>query len=388
MDEGDAFARAWRLASEHTRPPSDESLSSTDAGNRARMRRRVRRQAQRLARTSQHAGAAAPAVVSLAPPVPVSDVFPPPPSASVAQSATEAPLIRVDSIRSLLRDFPEMKMGAACGGGDGKGSFADDPDHNPFAVEACRSALNALPRPEYAMFPLGGRIDTSELADAVARRALRVHPNWREWELPVLTTHDEVRLLGESGTFPWTDASGRVHRITYPPCRNGDDCIGRRGGAMQRLVGLTDALRGCPPDHPGVVLTAIVFPYEWTRQTPSEPRPGDARPCVLCYRILLSDYVYQMRWSGTVRTATAPVVQLYANPVNTEGGYVGDFMIRPQSPMNDYLTDACAEFRYLHLRMRRDESQGGRWVVDQTDMVYQPPNEPRTAPMGVALPVF
>lgn len=385
MDEEDPFALAWRRATENAQPPSDESLSSTDAGNRERSRRRVQRHARRMARVGAPAALVA---SSSSPPEPLTDEFPLPGAVVVSQEAMDATPIRVDSIRNLLRDFPEMKMSTAQGSGGECTSFADDPDHNPFAVEACKTALQALPRPEYAMFPLGGRTDTPEMADAVARRALRVHSHWREWDLPILTANDEARLLGESGTFPWTDPSGRVHRITYPPCSHGNDCVGRRGGGMHRLIGLTDALRGCPPDHPGVILTAIVFPYEWTRQVPPEPQPKDARPCVLCYRILLSDYVYQMRWSGTSRTSAAPTVQLYANPVNTEGGYAADFVLRPQSPMTDYLTDACAEFRYLHLRMQRDEAQGGRWVVDQSDMIYRSMQQPQVAPVGAHLPVF
>lgn len=363
----------------------DESLSSTDAEHERRRRRRMQRQARRNATASGTAHATleqtAPAALHREVGGPASRLL----EAGAAAAAPTEPGLVIAPIRKLVDDFPSLHTTVARKGMVGD---ADDPHHNPFAVEACVQALRALPRPEYALFPLARPIDASGRPDSDDSRLVNVPPEVRRVDLPMLTADYEARLLGQSGTFPWTDARGRVLRVTYPPCALGNNCVGRRGGSMLNHLRVSDTLMGFPPSHPGVTLTALVFPDEWDHE--GQPRPSEPRPCILCYRILLADCVYQLRWASATGPGAVPVVQLYANPVDREGGYVKDFMLMPHAPLSDCIIEPIAEFRFLHLRAEYDGPlRRGGWSINQTDTVYHPPVHRATAPpVGENLSLF
>lgn len=393
VDEMRAVIEEVMLADAASHAGGDEaSASSSDAEARRRQRRRT-------ARPAAAVGAAAPPRPPS--PLPGAEAVTPAVAMAAAAAAEPAPFdVDVRGIGELYQRYPYLReelppppLAAARGGrhaaAGGGGASAERPDTDPFAVEAFREYLQRLPLPRFAVLPRSREDPTEPPADQGAlTTALRAAYADQRLETPALTATYEALLLGESGEFPLRFRTGGVRRVTFPPCANGAHCIGRRGGEMQRRLCLYEGLQGFPPDHPGVVLTALVFPAEFATLLQTGRAPTQQRPCVLCYRITLADAIYTLRWNRAggkgdgdetaAAEAEAPrVLQLYHNPSNCEDGYLRSCMLQQHETVFDGLVDAVAEFRYTMLRAFRHADQGQRWCIDQSQMLYRSPEPPR-----------
>ena len=118
----------------------------------------------------------------------------------------------------------------------------------------------------------------------------------------------------------------------------------------------------------------LMYPTEYEHFVKTGTAPAERRPCILCARFAVQDWVLSLRhnWQrlGVVNRNFS--VQLYRNLVDQEGGYWSRYVLHPPSNRYEGFMDPIAVVRLSELRARQDEQQGGRWVIEQTPMIYRP----------------
>jgi len=300
-------------------------------------------------------------------------------AAAAGPSASEVPIV-VEDFAALYRDFdqvraalkPDLTTASGRAGAERKHNshephprhavHRENPEARPWLVDEFRYLLSRLPVPRFSLLldgPAGGAWDDA----AAIHTALREGREDRRLLLPLLRASHESLLLAEAGTFP---RDGR--RVTYPPCRWGQQC-----------VGVTEQIRGLPPG--GVVLTALLFPEEYETLLSSGRVPNTPRPCVLCYRYHAMDYVLTLEPNFTRVGGVHPgVVQCYRNLVDEPEGYFLECVLMPSTVHFEGFVDPIATFRRSFLCGARDPTQGQRWVVDQSSMCVPAAAKPTTLP--------
>lgn len=134
-----------------------------------------------------------------------------------------------------------------------------------------------------------------EQDDLVA--ALRHSSSTQRLQLPVFTSAFESQLMREAGSFR---IAGRM--VTFPACRFGDLCVGRATGPH------------AIPDLPAVTFMALLFEEELHTilDTGSVNLRGNRRPCILCYRNLLCDFLFSLQPRHAAPLGST-CIQIYSN---------------------------------------------------------------------------
>ncbi len=183
-------------------------------------------------------------------------------------------------------------------------------------------------------------------------------------QLPILTAQHEQQLLYEAGTYRLSD--GRS--ITFPVCFMGRDCIANQYPKVA-FTGQTRAF----------MMTAAMTPDEYTQLLQFNVKPKTIRPCVLCHRDSLIQYVLHLKSLGlaseitdpreiqsrfrwhTEQPGAEPVYQLWRNLVDTPGGYYKSVVREPQNGESLPLLDPLARISTYHM------------ICCTNTLEYQPP---------------
>lgn len=166
-----------------------------------------------------------------------------------------------------------------------------------FQFPRIQQILGDLPICRYE-FPDGSdaKLDQDELV-----AALRHASDTQRLILPCFTCAYESQLLRAAGQF---HIGGRL--VTFPECRFGAQCVGHATGAH--------AIPGLGVEEKGVTLMALLFEGELATllDTGTIDLRGNRRPCLLCYRHLLCDFLLslQPRHSAPIGSMC---IQIYSN---------------------------------------------------------------------------
>lgn len=188
-------------------------------------------------------------------------------------------------------------------------------------------------------------------------------------KLPEVSSVLEDQLLHEAGE--WTHLNNN-EKYFFPPCQFRTDCI------ANKLVG---KIRGL---EKGMILMQFMFQQEYMdfyQKKLTHDLP--VRPCVLCCRHHLADwvtYLRSMRMDGqNVGTQHVQfeykfeeVHQFYYNKVGCEHGYDADFMLRALP--NESIIESIVTLNSAVLRC--ETLSNGRRRINQRAIVWKPPSLP------------
>jgi hypothetical protein len=168
-----------------------------------------------------------------------------------------------------------------------------------FQFPRIQHLINELPVCQYEFADSSdadAKLDQDELV-----AALRHASDTRRLILPTFTCAYEAQLLREAGTFR---IGGRS--VTFPECRFGGKCVGRAAGP-HCIIGLGG-------DGAGVTLMALLFEGELATllDTGAIDLRGNKRPCLLCYRHLLCDFLFSLQPRHSAPLGST-CIQIYAN---------------------------------------------------------------------------
>lgn len=275
----------------------------------------------------------------------------------------EPPPARVGTISELVRRFPHMATDSKHPDNslDEALMEASRENTNPPITDIMRQRLADLPRPRLVM-EQDMRTDSADIQHLLRQRRVM---------LPVLTASFESMLLAEAGSHTIPMETGPARELTFPECARGAQCIGN-----------THRLHGFPEKKPGVVLTALMFPEEYQMFLETGTAPLERRPCILCCRAHLTHFILSLRpnFQRLNGVDTGFTCQLYRNLQDDPDGYFSQFMLRPVATRYEGFMDCIVGYHHSQLRAFRDPEQGGRWVIDQSGMVYEEPPAPHVQP--------
>lgn len=235
----------------------------------------------------------------------------------------------------------------------------------PWADTMFQQKLAALPRAEYYFRSVTTRLSHNDLIKGLRQRQV---------ELPLLRSDYEMGIMAEAGTFVVNAETGE--KRTYPACFYGSECVTNKFSI---------------PDPQGVgkfISMALVYPEEMEALRAQGVAAVSIRPCVLCCRKRLMDYVLWMREvsmssessqamaaeGGTAAAvknengALAPVYQLFRNTMDCHGGYFRDYMLIPRA--DECIVDPICMFTCSPLKLLK--LPNGRRCVDQRIMMWKP----------------
>jgi hypothetical protein len=166
-----------------------------------------------------------------------------------------------------------------------------------FQFPRIQQLLGELPVCRYE-FPAGSELKDDQ-DDLVS--ALRHASDTKRLLLPSFTCAYEAQLLREAGEF---HIGGRL--VAFPHCRFGERCVGRATGPH--------AITGLDPEHGGVTLMALLFEGELATLlcTGTIDLQGNQRPCLLCYRHLLCDFLFSLQPRHSAPMGST-CIQIYSN---------------------------------------------------------------------------
>lgn len=230
----------------------------------------------------------------------------------------------------------------------------------------------------------------------------------RTLELPLLTSDHENLLLRESGKS-WCSETQK--HVLFPPCVHGEKCraytlpllvsqpmpqVQTPSSASASAAALPDAAddnKGSVDPVKPLILTQILYPHEYDALTRSGSIHVEPRPCVLCMRYALYDFVLCLRNSRRDSHGGLVVVpesiglhQLYRSLVDEPGGYSRDQMMMPDAQSWEGFVDPFVVYRYSKLRAVYD-TVSSCWFVDQRALLYYPPR-PVSALVGESVAHF
>lgn len=176
------------------------------------------------------------------------------------------------------------------------------------------------------------------------------------------TAQHESQLLLQAGTF---DFPQQQLRRTFPPCRNGQQCVAHTHPAN------FDGLAG------PIVLMRAMSPEQLRRLFQTGQAPAGASPCVLCHRESLSEYVHFMRAMTAQphpqlrldHEQAGEVTQLWCNPVQCATGYFHEYTLFPVGQQEVTVAPVC-EVHGWGITARRSQ-ENGQWQLDQTQLVWR-----------------
>jgi len=208
----------------------------------------------------------------------------PPPPLLVQAAAAEPPPRPQKRARPVYRQAPIVDL-------------VDTSRRSAFQFPRIQHLMNELPvcRFEFLDSP-DAKLDQDELV-----AALRHATDTQRLVLPTFSCAYEAQLMREAGTFR---IGGRS--VTFPECRFGVRCVGRATGAH--------AIIGLGGDGAGVTLMALLFEGELATllDTGAIDLRGNKRPCLLCYRHLLSDFLFSLQPRHSAPLGTT-CIQIYSN---------------------------------------------------------------------------
>lgn len=194
--------------------------------------------------------------------------------------------------------------------------------------------------------------------------------------MPHLRASFERQLLAQAGRWPVLDAKGRATATSreFPACALGELCVGR-----------TVKFRHLPPG--GVVFTSLMFPEEYEMLLETGVSLTAARPCVLCCRKLLAEWVLACRAKAMEHDVGAAkpredapwqmqqtrVRQFFYNSVDVEDGYKERYVLQPSA--NEPLVHPLVMLSRDVIFARQCAT--GRWLIDQTAIEWAPPPDLR-----------
>lgn len=268
-----------------------------------------------------------------------------------------------------------------------------------FKAQELLQKLLSLPVAVPRVQLFGNGIEDDQLVELVQQRAV---------ELPLFKSDFECALLREAGTSRYVPTNKTV---VFPPCCNGDQCMGTlvplqvsqpepndsKSSSTPSFV--SDASAATATQSPGLtvdtnnhlenddglptkalVLMQILYPDEFDTLTRNGSIHVEPRPCVLCMRYRLYDFVLCLRSNrrdelhGSVPDPNhIREYQLYRSLVDEPGGYRGDQMVKPDTVNWEGFADPFVAYRYPLLRAVYD-TRSSCWFVDQRALMYEPPS--------------
>ena len=224
-------------------------------------------------------------------------------------------------------------------------------------VEAFVDDLARVPQPAYFLDTDDGRqIDTKVIQHQL-----------REGRVDLLEqrAEHESEILGQAGDFKLKN--GRTYH--FPKCMNQSECVAAKGTPL--IAGLTEP----------IILMGFMFKHEYDHFLKTGKPPAGDRPCVLCCRYLPARLTLDVRGivmrggDGLLKPHdTRPyekkqvqIVQCYRNLEDQEGGYFRDYMFHSQ--LNEPTIEPIVKLNKERLRAYRDSSNG-RWMIDQSALVF------------------
>lgn len=226
-------------------------------------------------------------------------------------------------------------------------------DVDPWQNKLFLSKVATLPRVQYYFRNVQPTLSHDQLLTMLKQRQV---------QLPLLTAEYEQSIMGEAGLF-----EGSL--VTYPACVNGAQCV-------------TNTMNIPDPEGVGKFIgTALMYPEELQALKTTGTQPVSRRPCILCCRYHLADFVLTMRMmkmsnesdarSAAVDAAadTPQIHQLYRNLVDRPGGYYKEYMLVARE--EEAILDPIVMFSCSPLRLVKYH---GRRVVDQNTLVWRPPS--------------
>lgn len=239
-------------------------------------------------------------------------------------------------------------------------SHAQQASVNPYQNVSFLAKRDKLPLHEfYSDAPSTRGLDQEEFDRQLRMKLL---------QLPLLTADYESLLLAQGGAH--YDEQGVLRQ--FPLCMYNDKCV----GMTEKFHLLTQP----------IILTALMYPREYTVFMKTGSAPTHTRPCILCCRHLLVDWCVECRdlmMLGKTAGYTAcpdkawemqatQVRQLYCNSVGIAGGYYAQDCIEP-SPREPLVMPLA---RLNRTKLRAYRNKHGRWFLDQTAIVWKPPAAP------------
>jgi hypothetical protein len=125
---------------------------------------------------------------------------------------------------------------------------------------------------------------------------------------------------------------------------------------------MTQDLEGFTDEVPGVVLMATMLEEEYEHHIRTGGVPAERRPCLLCYRYMLS---YSLCNFGSDRV-TLPrdvILHWFYNSVDAPDGYRREACLLPNDRIYNGLVFPICGFKHSHYKARKDT--GGVWWIDQ-----------------------
>lgn len=224
----------------------------------------------------------------------------------------------------------------------------------PWEEDLYHKKLSELPRAEYYFRSVQTQLSHEELVKALRQRQV---------ELPLLTSEYEMGIMAEAGTF----MVGGEPRV-YPACYFGDACV-------------TNVYEIDDPSNVGkFVSMALMYPEEYDIFRANGTLPMCIRPCILCCRKRLEDYVLWLREvtmssesaeassKGAKKKGKEDVFQLFRNITDGAGGYYHSYMLIPRA--DECIVDPICMFTCSPLK--RAKLANGRRCIDQRVMMWKP----------------
>lgn len=247
-----------------------------------------------------------------------------------------------------------------------------------------RSKLEAISEPTFVQNSASTGADSSSSTPSLT--VDKVHEQLTQellqdtLTLQVMTSDLESQLLAESGRWKMP-SNGKIY--DFPPCPNDQKCR----CMLSRVV-----------DQPrGFVGTALMYDFEYSIFLKTNTPPRARRPCIMCCRFILMDYLLLVR-SLKAKASEAilseeeeakepdmplqlpeeektQVYQLFQNLVDKPGGYRREFLLFPEP--NEPLVEPIVTPNRSFLVCRPmpgtavKEGKGCRLRMDQDSIVWK-----------------
>jgi hypothetical protein len=189
--------------------------------------------------------------------------------------------------------------------------------------------------------------------------------------LPVMSAADESAQMGQAGTFMQPDGSMRL----YPPCRAGVRCVGYTGDIRVQHAatagGGSERKRGT---FTGAVLQQMLYPAQFGEfERTGVWAAAKNRWCVLCYRSNMTAVVCSRRGDpDAARLDKDVILQYWTTIPDGPGNYASQHVLKRIPGVPDGLVGAMPMHR-PQLCVWKCVPSTGRWMVDQSAMMWQPP---------------
>ena len=217
-----------------------------------------------------------------------------------------------------------------------------------FVATALSERLNAMPRVNPLVQLHGCTLTIEQCIESLKTR---------QFELPTLMSGYESELLAQAGKFYHPRA---LKEIVFPPCKNGKECVALvHRGYIKSLL----------PKWQGCILTQLMFPEEYRALIKEGLQPCIIRPCILCVRQRMSEFVTLRRSDNRVKVDDMCLVQMYKNLSDCHGGYCSQYLLKPKPGVFEGFLDFLCKDRLDLLSVYVDDYN--RIHIDQSALVWK-----------------